>query len=67
MTVLTPRPDLWTLDPGVVHLNHGSYGAVPRRTQELMARLRTEMDANPMHWFRTVAERLTWSRTRAPG
>ncbi|WP_350276077.1 aminotransferase class V-fold PLP-dependent enzyme [Kribbella sp. HUAS MG21] len=62
MTVLTPRPDLWTLDPEVVHLNHGSYGAVPRRTQELMARLRTQMDANPMRWFRTVAERLTTSR-----
>lgn len=62
VTVLTPRPDLWTLDPGVLHLNHGSYGAVPRRTQELMARLRTEMDANPMVWFRTVADRLTASR-----
>ncbi|MEV6271813.1 aminotransferase class V-fold PLP-dependent enzyme [Kribbella sp. NPDC051936] len=62
MTVLTPRPDLWTLDPGVLHLNHGSYGAVPRRTQEVMNALRTEMDANPMVWFRTVADRLTASR-----
>ncbi|MFI5695033.1 aminotransferase class V-fold PLP-dependent enzyme [Kribbella sp. NPDC051586] len=62
MTVLSPRPDLWTLDPGVLHLNHGSYGAVPRRTQELMAALRVEMDANPMVWFRTVADRLTTSR-----
>ncbi|WP_432894165.1 aminotransferase class V-fold PLP-dependent enzyme [Kribbella sp. CA-245084] len=62
MTVLSPRPDLWTLDPGVLHLNHGSYGAVPRRTQDLMAALRVEMDANPMVWFRTVADRLTTSR-----
>ena len=62
VTVLSPRPDLWTLDPGVLHLNHGSYGAVPRRTQELMAALRVEMDANPMVWFRTVADRLTTSR-----
>ncbi|MFF0267912.1 aminotransferase class V-fold PLP-dependent enzyme [Kribbella sp. NPDC004536] len=59
---LSSRPDLWTLDPDVLHLNHGSYGAVPRRTQELMASLRTEMDANPMVWFRTVADRLTTSR-----
>ncbi|NUR94095.1 MAG: aminotransferase class V-fold PLP-dependent enzyme [Kribbellaceae bacterium] len=59
---LSPRPDLWTLDPDVLHLNHGSYGAVPRRTQELMSSLRTEMDANPMVWFRTVADRLTTSR-----
>jgi isopenicillin-N epimerase len=62
VTVLSPRPDLWTLDPGVLHLNHGSYGAVPRRTQEVMSALRTEMDANPMVWFRTVADRLTASR-----
>ncbi|MFF0343089.1 aminotransferase class V-fold PLP-dependent enzyme [Kribbella sp. NPDC004875] len=62
MTVLSPRPDLWTLDSGVLHLNHGSYGAVPRRTQEVMAGLRVEMDANPMVWFRTVADRLTASR-----
>ncbi|WP_241998542.1 aminotransferase class V-fold PLP-dependent enzyme [Kribbella sp. VKM Ac-2569] len=62
MTVLRSRPDLWTLDPDVLHLNHGSYGAVPRRTQEVMAGLRAEMDANPMVWFRTVADRLTASR-----
>ena len=62
VTVLSPRPDLWTLDPGVLHLNHGSYGAVPRRTQELLAQLRAEADANPMRWFRSVAERLTASR-----
>jgi isopenicillin-N epimerase len=59
---LSPRPDLWSLDPDVLHLNHGSYGAVPRRTQELLARLRTETEANPMLWFRSVADRLTTSR-----
>ncbi|WP_432950687.1 aminotransferase class V-fold PLP-dependent enzyme [Kribbella sp. CA-253562] len=62
MTDLRPRPDLWSLDPEVLHLNHGSYGAVPRRTQELLARLRAETEANPMLWFRSVAERLTTSR-----
>ncbi|WP_203590098.1 aminotransferase class V-fold PLP-dependent enzyme [Streptomyces sp. SID13031] len=62
MTVLSPRPDLWTLDPDVLHLNHGSFGAVPRRTQELLAMLRAETEANPMRWFRSVAERVTASR-----
>ena len=62
VTVLSPRPDLWTLDPDVLHLNHGSYGAVPRRTQDAMAALRAETDANPMLWFRSVAARLTTSR-----
>ncbi|MDX6264378.1 MAG: isopenicillin-N epimerase, partial [Kribbellaceae bacterium] len=64
MTVLSPRPDLWTLDPGVLHLNHGSFGAVPRRTQELLASLRAETEANPMRWFRSVPERLTESRLK---
>ena len=62
VTVLSPRPDLWTLDPSVLHLNHGSYGAVPRRTQDVMTALRAETDANPMLWFRSVAARLTASR-----
>jgi isopenicillin-N epimerase len=62
VTVLSPRPDLWTLDPDVLHLNHGSYGAVPRRTQDVMAALRAETEANPMLWFRSVAARLTTSR-----
>lgn len=64
MTVLSPRPDLWTLDPDVLHLNHGSFGAVPRRTQELLASLRAETEANPMRWFRSVPERLTASRLK---
>jgi isopenicillin-N epimerase len=58
----SPRPDLWSLDPDVLHLNHGSFGAVPRRTQELLADLRAQTEANPMLWFRSVAERLTVSR-----
>ncbi|MGW6281683.1 aminotransferase class V-fold PLP-dependent enzyme [Kribbella sp. NPDC055071] len=62
MTPLAPRPDLWALDPSVLHLNHGSYGAVPRRTLDLLAALRAETDANPMAWFRSVVGRLTTSR-----
>lgn len=62
MTVLSPRPDLWTLDPDVVHLNHGSWGAVPRRAQEVLSALRAEAEANPMVWFRSVPARLTAAR-----
>jgi isopenicillin-N epimerase len=62
VTDFSPRPDLWSLDPDVLHLNHGSYGAVPRRTQDLLARLRAETETNPMHWFRSVAGRLATSR-----
>lgn len=60
--LIEPRPDLWSLDPGVLHLNHGSYGAVPRRTQQVLAGLRAETESNPMRWFRSVADRLVAAR-----
>lgn len=41
----------WSLTPGKIHLNHGSYGAVPRRAQERQRELKVEMEANPCTWF----------------
>jgi len=43
---------LWPLDPGVSHLNHGSYGAVPHPVQQEQNRWRARMDANPVRFFR---------------
>jgi selenocysteine lyase/cysteine desulfurase len=52
------RPDpipgarlLFSLDPAVAHLNHGSFGAVPIGVQRAQQRLRDEMDANPLRFF----------------
>ena len=64
---LPARPDLWTLDPAVLHLNHGSFGAVPRRTQETAAALRAETEADPMAWFRRLPDRLASSRRALAG
>lgn len=57
----------WTLDPRVHHLNHGSYGAVPRIAQEAQAVLRTEMDASPMPWFAGLPARIAAARTAVAG
>ena len=52
----------WTLDPDVVYLNHGSFGAVPRVTQETQRRLAAASEANPMKWFRELPPRLLRTR-----
>jgi isopenicillin-N epimerase len=52
VTVPLHRPELWPLDPGVAHLNHGSFGAVPLPVMEEQQRWRALMDANPVRFFR---------------
>ncbi|NUS51425.1 MAG: aminotransferase class V-fold PLP-dependent enzyme [Nocardioidaceae bacterium] len=44
--------DAFQLDPSVVHLNHGSFGAVPRVVAEAQQRVRDGAEANPMRFFR---------------
>lgn len=44
--------DAFCLDPSVVHLNHGSFGAVPRVVVEAQQRIRDRAEANPMRFFR---------------
>ena len=42
----------FALDPAKVHLNHGSYGAVPRALAETQAEWRARIEANPSGFFR---------------
>lgn len=37
----------WSLDPDVVQLNHGSYGAVPTAVRAVQRRWQADFDANP--------------------
>ncbi|MGH3416443.1 MAG: aminotransferase class V-fold PLP-dependent enzyme [Actinocrinis sp.] len=45
-------PELWSLDPKLAHLNHGSFGAVPLPVLAEQQRWRERMDANPVGFFR---------------
>jgi isopenicillin-N epimerase len=54
---------LFSLDPAVAHLNHGSFGAVPIVVQRAQQRLRDEAEANPMrHFAYGLSERVAHTR-----
>lgn len=62
---LAPGPDaaaLFALDPEVLHLNHGSFGAVPRAALAEQARLKALMEGSPVLWFGELPERLLQAR-----
>lgn len=42
---------LFSLDPAVSYLNHGSFGAVPVSVQRTQQRLRDETETNPIKFF----------------
>lgn len=54
--------DAWPLDPGIVHLNHGSFGAVPTEVVRFQDELRAEGDRSPVGWFPRIPERVSAAR-----
>ncbi len=43
--------DQWSLDPAVIHLNHGSFGAAPQAVLDAQTEWRQRLEANPMRFF----------------
>lgn len=55
----------WNLDPTIVFLNHGSFGACPRAVLETQTGLRTRLESEPVRFFiRELPELLDGARER---
>ncbi|OYV69525.1 MAG: penicillin epimerase, partial [Deltaproteobacteria bacterium 21-66-5] len=54
----------WGLDPSVLFLNHGSFGACPRPVLALQRGLREQMEAEPVRFLGSGLEPL-WDEARA--
>jgi isopenicillin-N epimerase len=59
---------LFSLDPGVSYLNHGSFGAVPIAVQRAQQRLRDEIEANPIRFHaQGIVDRIIHTRRHLAG
>ena len=54
----------WRLDPSVVYLNHGSFGACPSAVLDAQAALRLEMEREPVDFLVCEAAGATRCRPR---
>jgi len=63
-TVPPSLRDLFAIDPGVIFLNHGSFGACPREVLEAQWQWQLEMERNPVEFLgRRSADLLFRART----
>jgi isopenicillin-N epimerase len=59
----SPFADRFVLDPSLVFLNHGSFGACPKRVLDAQTEIRARMEADPIGFFeRELPERLDAAR-----
>jgi isopenicillin-N epimerase len=53
-----PFKELWGLDPSIVFLNHGSFGATPKSILSTQARWRSTMEEDPVYFMTELAPSL---------
>lgn len=55
---LAPWRSLWSIDPSITFLNHGSFGACPIAVLEKQNQLRAQLEAEPLRFFEDQLEPL---------
>lgn len=55
----------FVLDPKLVFLNHGSFGACPRIILDAQTAIRAELEADPLGFFESLPERIDVARLEA--
>ena len=55
----------WQLNPGIVFLNHGSFGACPVKVLEKQNSYRSQMEADPVNFMVEELEDLSWKSKEA--
>ena len=64
MTSFPPRSELsthWILDPKTIFLNHGSFGACPKKILDFQTHLRQKLESDPVKFMEIEAKDL-WSQ-----
>lgn len=59
---MNPWRSRWSLDPEVVFLNHGSYGACPSVVLAAQDEVRADLERQPVLFFRRLKDRLDEAR-----
>ena len=68
MSTRNPYAALWSLDPGVDYLNHGSFGACPVAVLKVQQDLRDELEREPVDFLsRRLPARLDETRVALAG
>ena len=64
---LTAARSWFDLDPALVFLNHGSYGALPRPVREAQAALADALESDPIRFMDAVPGRVAEVRAEVAG
>lgn len=61
----SPLAKHWNIDPSVAFLNHGSFGATPRKILKLQQKLRDRLEAEPVRFMARELESLWYDARKA--